>query len=123
MGSCRDARGGIRRAEVCAVVEHGLRSGGFSASAGVALAAKELDFIHTSGVAVSIQAGRAAANHGAMFAVLAAAASPPVDWLVLAVPTAYKGTTVIDPVLRELDDLRSSPGIRLDLQGVLVVGY
>lgn len=123
MGACRDARGGIRRAEVASVVERELLAADFSGGVGGAFAAKELDFTHTSGVALSIQAGRAAANHGALFAVLAAAASPPVDWLVLAVPVIYKGVTVIEPVLRELDDLRSSPGIRLDLQGVQVVDY
>jgi hypothetical protein len=123
MGSCRDARGGIQRKLVTAVVEHGLRSAGFAVGSDATLAAKELDFTHSVGTAVSVQAGRASANHGALFGVLAAAAAPSVDWLVLAVPTTYKGVNVLDPVVRELDDLRSSPGIRLDLQGVVIVDY
>lgn len=62
-------------------------------------------------------------NNGALLAVLAAASSSDIDWLILLVPDRYKGSATYDSVLSQLRDLEVASGIRLDLQGVLAVGY
>ena len=116
--------GGITRRSVSDVVEPSLRSSSFIPGSHATLSPKEIDYVSVElGTAVSIQAGRAMTNNGALLAVLAAASSSDIDWLILLVPDRYKGSATYDSVLSQLRDLEVASGIRLDLQGVLAVGY
>jgi hypothetical protein len=76
-----------------------------------------------SGLAISLQTGRAHTNNGALVAVLAAAAHRSVDWLVLGVPEAYKGGAQAAPVSLQIGELLRTRGIALDLDGVALVAY
>lgn len=76
-----------------------------------------------SGLAVSLQTGRAYTNNGALLAVLAAAAHRPIDWVVITVPEAYKGGAQANPVCIQLGGLVKARGIALDLDGIAVISY
>ncbi len=116
--------GGINRQEVSRVVEPTLREAGFVPGSHALLSSKEIDYVSPDLLAaVSIQAGRAMSNNGALLAVLAAASSPDTDWLVLLVPERYKASATYDSVVSQLKELEVAPGIRLDLQGALLVAY
>lgn len=116
--------GGINRQAVGGVLDSTLRAAGFMAGSPATLSPKELDYTSVDlWTAVSIQAGRAMTNNGALLAVLAAASCPDVDWLILLVPERYKNSATYDAVLRQMKDLEVAAGIRLDLQGVLLVEY
>ncbi len=84
----------------------------------------ELDFV-LPGLrsAVGVQAGRAWTNNGALLAVLAAASAEGIDWLLLLVPTTYKGGPQRQHVLTQLRELAVARGVHLDLRGVGVLGY
>lgn len=116
--------GGIKRQDVSRVVELTLREAGFVPGSHALLSSKEIDYVSPDlWAAVSIQAGRAMTNNGALLAVLAAASSPDTDWLVLLVPERYKSSATHDSVLNQLKELEVAPGIRLDLQGAVLVAY
>lgn len=84
----------------------------------------ELDAVLLSDkVAISVQAGRASNNNQALIAVLAAAADPGSEWLVLVVPERYSSFTPYIKVVEQLDELAASDGIDLDLRAVAVIGY
>lgn len=74
-------------------------------------------------LAVAVQAGRAATNNGGLVSLLAAAARPQVDWLILVLPERYKGATTYGVVLRQLRALSRADGIDLDLVGVTLIGF
>lgn len=76
-----------------------------------------------AGLAVAIQAGRAAANNGGLISVLAAAARPDVDWLILVLPERYKGATCYGAVLKQIGAVSGARGIDLDLAGVTLIGF
>ncbi len=84
----------------------------------------ELDFV-LPGLrsAVGVQAARAWTNNGALLAVLAAASAEGIDWLLLLVPTTYKGGPQHQHVLTQLRELSVARGVHLDLRGVGVLGY
>jgi hypothetical protein len=74
-------------------------------------------------VALGVHGGRALTNNGAFVSVLAAAAHPDVDWLVIVLPQRYKGSATLTGVLTQLGELRQASGIRLDLVGVTLIGF
>jgi hypothetical protein len=74
-------------------------------------------------LAVAIQAGRAATNNGGLVSVLAAAARPDVDWLILVLPERYKRGSTYGIVLKQIGALSGADGIDLDLAGVTLIGF
>jgi hypothetical protein len=74
-------------------------------------------------LAVAIQAGRAATNNGGLVSVLAAAARPDVDWLILVLPERYKRGPTYGDVLKQVSALSGADGIDLDLVGVTLIGF
>lgn len=74
-------------------------------------------------LAVAIQAGRAANNNGGLVSVLAAAARPDVDWLILVLPERYKRGTTYGNVLKRIGALSGAEGIDLDLVGATLIGF
>ena len=108
------------RAELLTVLD-GLVTG---VTPGEEFGSAELDAVRpTDKIAVSVQAGRASNNNQALIAVLAAAADPGTEWLVLAVPDRYRSFTPYIKVVAQLDSLASSEGIDLDLRAIAVLGY
>lgn len=108
------------RAELLSVLD-GLVTG---VSPGGEFGSAELDAVHpTDKIAVSVQAGRASNNNQALIAVLAAAADPGTEWLVLVVPDRYGSFTPYLKVVTQLDALASADGIDLDLRAIAVLGY
>ena len=91
---------------------------------GGSFSSNELDLERRSlRLAVSVQAGRALANNGALAATLAAAACDSIDWLVMLVPAQYKKNTVYQKVHQQISGLCASPGIRLNLAGIRLIPY
>ena len=117
--------GGLQRVDLAAVITSAVRR----LQAGVAgprptFARKEVDVvIQPLRAAVSVQAGRAWTNNGALTAVLAAASTEGVDWLLLLVPTTYKGGPQHANVRKQLGELAAARGVHLDLQGIGLLGY
>ena len=97
---------------------------GMSPGGQASFAAKEIHFTGADlRTGVSLQAGRAFVNNGVLISVLASASSPDIDWVVVVVPEAYKGSRVYPKVLDQLHELQGARGIHLDLQGVVLVSY
>ena len=119
------ANGGLQRVDLAAVITPAVRR----LQDGVAgrrptFARKEVDFVVPPlRAAVSVQAGRAWTNNGALTAVLAAASTEGVDWLLLLVPTTYKGGPQHANVRKQLVELSAARGVHLDLQGIGLLGY
>ena len=91
---------------------------------GPSFSSNELDLeSRTLRLVVSVQAGRALTNNGALTASLAAAACETVDWLVMLVPTQYKKSTVYQKVRQQISGLCASRGINLDLAGIHLIAY
>jgi hypothetical protein len=108
------------RAELLSVLD-GLVTG---VTPGGEFGSAELDAVHpTDKIAVSVQAGRASNNNQALIAVLAAAADPGTEWLVLVVPDRYGSFTPYIKVVAQLNTLASADGIDLDLRAIAVLGY
>ena len=80
-----------------------------------------MDPAHRTGV--SLQAGRARTNNGALLSVLAAAAAAEIDWLVVLAPARYKSGAAAGPVIQDLRAMAAEPGIRLTLKGAVVLAY
>lgn len=59
----------------------------------------------------------------ALLAVLAAASTEGVDWLLLLVPTVYKGGPQHSHVRKQLRELVAARGVHLDLQGIGLLAY
>lgn len=84
----------------------------------------ELDFILPAlRVGVSVQAGRAWTNNGAMVGLLASASCPDVDWHIAVVPEQYKGTKHLGSIVVQMSSIRDARGIYLDLLGCIVLPY
>lgn len=116
--------GGINRSAVVSVLEPIVREAGFRSGSEATLSPREIDFSAPSLLAaLSVQAGRAATNNGGLLATLAAASCEDIDWLVLLVPEQYKASAAGVAVQRQLRDLAVAHGVRLELQGVLLVQY
>lgn len=91
---------------------------------GTGFSAFELDAkLPQLGLAASVQAGRAWSNNGGLVAVLAAAADPETQWLALIVPERYMGGAQRINIVDQVEQLARSPGIKLELDGVMVVSY
>ena len=87
-------------------------------------AVKEIHFTGTDlRTGVSLQAGRAFANNGALVSVLASASSPDIEWMIVVVPEVYKGSKVYPRVLAQFHELQKAHGIHLDLQGAILLSY
>ncbi len=113
--------GGLSRAALAAVL--GGRVLGPTAPPAT-FAAKELDILLLDRrAALSVQAGRAYNNNGALVAVLGAAACASVDWLFLLVPEHYKTSQTRPQVEQQLVDLAQAEGVSLALHSVAVFGY
>jgi hypothetical protein len=77
----------------------------------------------SSRIGMRVEAGRAHTNNDGLVAVLSAAADGAVDFLILVVPIAYKGTLTAPKVDARIRWVMASSGIQLSLDGVAVVGY
>ena len=116
--------GGYERVRLDSVIRPMILGFGFEPGSAATIAPKELDYTALDRwTALSIQAGRAATNNGALLAVLAAASTRDVDWLVVLVPARYKGGNTYEQVMDQLRDLEASPGVRLELEGAVVIEY
>lgn len=85
--------------------------------------ANVLDLVSPSGMAISVQTGRAKTNNEAILAVLAGASHPDVRWVALILPDRYKGSSTAPSVERDVRALIGSSGVTLDLTGILVLVY
>lgn len=117
--------GKIVRSEVTDALSRRMIESGFRPSGSrIAFAGKEIDFVNSStSVGVSIQAGRGWANNGAVMATLGAAADPRVRWLVLIAPQVYKGSRSFESIVIRVQELLASPGVELDLDGIIAIAY
>lgn len=117
--------GGLNRDALLVVVDEALEGHGhWTRPEPGTFAHKEVDRTSPDlGLALSVQAGRAYPNNGALLAVLAAAALRDVDWLVLTVPALYKNAKQFEPVAAQLQALSREPGVRLSLKGVVLLPY
>jgi len=115
---------GLKRLDLIAALAPVARVNGLSVTTGGSFAASELDLLSADHrIALSVQAGRARTNNGALRAVLAAGAYPEVSWLILLVPERYKGGLTAKPILEDLRLLATTPGVRLDLDAVLLAAF
>jgi hypothetical protein len=97
---------------------------GLSDKEATSFSGREIDLWSAeAGLALSLQAGRAHTNNGALLALLAAAALRPVDWVVIAVPEAYKGGAQAAPIATQLGEIVRARGIALELDGAVMVSY
>ncbi len=93
-------------------------------AAGARFAPGELDFfLEAARAAVSVQAGWALNNNGALMGMLAAASAPDVEWVVLVVPSLYKTSPAYPKLVAQAKGLFRAEGIRLDLRGAALVPY
>lgn len=119
-----DSKGGITVEALRGVLEPVVEQVGFDECSHATFSAKELLWEHAGlRVAISVQAGRAETNNGALMAVLAAAAQPSVDWLVVVLPDRYKGGSTFGKVRDRVRALKDATGVRLDLAGVTLIGF
>lgn len=125
MASAESPGGGLRRLDLLATVGDVAKNLDLQLSDAATYGAAEIDLVgHRQRVAVSVQAGRAWTNNGALVAVLGAACFPGIDWLVAAVPERYKGTVTARRIQRDISALAASAnGVRLDLKGVLILSF
>lgn len=119
-----DLKGGLRRDDLLTALAPAVRGSGLAVHRRSSFAASEIDLVNTrDGVAVSVQAGRARSNNGALLAVLGAAAMDDVSWLIVLVPERYKGSVAAQPVIADFERLALARGIRLALEAVVSVVY
>ena len=123
MRATEESNGGLKRKALKSVVEARLLGTPIGSSGG-GFFPHELDFVlPTQNAAVSVQAGRAWMNNGALLAVLAAAAQPNIEWLLCLVPFTYMNAAQFDPVVAQIEALAVSDGVDLDLRGIIVIAY
>lgn len=116
--------GGLKRPMLRQAVAESLGGLGCAHGSKSRFASEELDFLLADQrLAISVQAGRAWTNNGALLALLAAAADPEVDWLAVMVPFSYKTGTQYSRVARQMTDLVAAHGVDLDLAGVALIAY
>lgn len=116
--------GGVKRLELLPALTTIVRGFGLTVFERDSFASNEVDLIDTRNrIGVSLQAGRARTNNGALLSVLAAAAAPDVDWLIILAPTRYKSGAAAVPVTEDLREMASEAGIRLAVMAVLVLAY
>jgi hypothetical protein len=87
----------------------------------------EIDAFHAGlGIALEVEAGRAAANNADYRDIVRTSLILDADYLVLLVPITYRSTKsyqVYNRCRGQLDAVYASSRLRLPLQGVLLVGY
>jgi hypothetical protein len=124
MAATEDSSGGLRRPLLVDALAPAVAAYNLRPPRGRTFAASEIDLVSRElRLAVSVQAGRARTNNGALMAVLAAAAMPDVDWMILVAPAKYKGSATAEPIRRELATLAASDGVTLSLGGVALLGF
>jgi hypothetical protein len=74
-------------------------------------------------VVIEVEAGRALDNHQFLKDVFEAAMMTHVDYLVIAVRECYRGRNDYLKIYEWLDPFYSTNRIKLDLKGILLVGY
>ena len=74
-------------------------------------------------VVIEVEAGRAFDNHQFLKDVFEAAMMTHVDYLVIAVRECYRGRNDYLKIYEWLDPFYSTNRIKLDLKGILLVGY
>lgn len=118
------SEGGLSRKALNNVALRVLRGAARGSAAGATFAPGELDFsVEGARTAVSVQAGRALNNNGALVGMLAAASAPDVEWIVLVVPSVYKTSPAHPKLVEQARRLFEAEGIRLDLRGAVFVSY
>ena len=94
---------------------------------GVASVSYEIDAFHDAlGIAVEVEAGRAAANNADYRDIVRTALVLDANYLALLVPVTYRSTQewhVYERVRGQLDAIYASDRLRLPFDGVLLVGY
>ena len=84
----------------------------------------EVDGYHKENqIVLEIEAGRAYTNHQFLKDIFEASVMVDVNYLVLAVRTIYKGHEDYKKITDWLDTLFITNRIKLDLKGILVIGY
>jgi len=120
----QSSEGGLARKALRDVALRFLGGAARGSAAGATFAPGELDFfLEAARAAVSVQAGRALNNNGALVGVLAAASAPEVEWVVLVVPAVYKTSPAYAKLVAQAKDLFRAEGIGLDLRGAALVSY
>lgn len=114
--------GGLRKGDLLAALAPETLGEPMSAPGNHAFAGV-LDLVSPSGMAISVQTGRAKTNNEAILAVLAGASHPGVRWVALILPERYKGSSTAPAVERDVQALIGSSGVSLDLTGILVLVY
>ena len=74
-------------------------------------------------IVLEIEAGRAYTNHQFLKDIFEASVMVDVNYLVLAVRTIYNGHEDYKKITDWLDTLFITNRIKLDLKGILVIGY
>jgi len=124
LATTETATGGLHRVDLLGAVGPVARAHSLGVPDRETFAATEVDLVERlTGVAVSVQTGRARTNNAALLAALAAASMPDIRWLILLVPERYKGTTTGKPVRGDLARLAQSTGVHLELDGVLLLTF
>lgn len=94
---------------------------------GVPSVSYEIDAFHDGlGVAVEIEAGRAASNNADYRDIVRTSLILDADYLAMMVPVAYRTTNVVrvyDRTRAQLDAIYASKRLKLPFLGVLLVGY
>tara|TARA_Y100000590_G_C15396352_1_gene892078 strand:- start:164 stop:544 length:381 start_codon:yes stop_codon:yes gene_type:complete len=84
----------------------------------------EVDGYHRENqIVLEIEAGRAYTNHQFLKDIFEASVMVDVNYLVLAVRTIYNGHEDYKKITDCLDTLFITNRIKLDLKGILVIGY
>ena len=74
-------------------------------------------------IVIEIEAGRAYTNHQFLKDIFETSMMVDVDFLVLAVRNLYKGRNDYEKISHWLETLYLTNRIKLDLKGILLVGY
>lgn len=94
---------------------------------GVPAVSYEIDAFHDEfGIAVEIEAGRAASNNADYRDIVRTSLILDANYLVMMVPVAYRTTSTIrvyDRTRSQLDAIYASERLKLPFHGVLLVGY
>jgi hypothetical protein len=72
---------------------------------------------------IEVEAGRAYANHQFLKDIFQASVMTDVDYLVIAVRSLYKGANDFDKISKWLEIIYLTNRIRLELKGILLIGY
>lgn len=116
------SNGGLKRTQLLNALDPGSLGLSFAPPTPRAFSGA-IDLVSPSGVAISIQTGRAKTNNDGVLAVIAGASQPGVSWVLLVLPEKYKGSTTASPVVRDVQSLADSAGVHLALEGVVILTF